>query len=194
MAIDQAEAQARGQGKRAHALNTFKRDGQFAAVSSSISAALARLASPEGQDAVLRSAAYAGAKVLYDELHLKVPVKKGVLKKSLYHWWDKKRSRTGLHIYMVGPNKQEARHWSNVEYGHWRYNKALPGGKGWMKSKVKKGKGPQTHGGPGALPSPIWVPASPYLRPAWEARKADVLKAMQRRAGERLREVMAGKL
>lgn len=192
MAIDQAEAQAKGKGKRAHSLNTFARESQSAGVSASLSAALARLASPEGVDKVLRSAAHAGSIVLYDELRAKTPVRTGSLQQSIYRWFDDNRSRPGRQIYMVGPNKKKAGHWAWVEFGHWRYNKPRPDGKGWMRSKVKKGKGADTHGGPGALAMPVWVPAKPYLRPAWEARKGDILKAMQRRAGERIREVLAG--
>ena len=72
---------------------------------------------------VLRSAAHAGAIVMYNELHAKVPVEKGVLKSSLFRWFNVKQSTPTEQRYLVGPNKQEAGHWANVEFGHWRYNK-----------------------------------------------------------------------
>jgi len=191
MGIDAIEAASRGQNRRSHALATFPKE-RFASVTSSLSAAIARLASPEAVDAVLRPAAYAGAQVIYAELRAKVPVHKGVLKESLYRWHDKNRSKLGKsQIYMVGPNKQEARHWANVEFGHWRYNRSAKGK--WLRSKIGKGRGPSAHGGPGALKTPVWVPAHPYLRPTWEAHKADAVRAMRTRAMERLRDVMAGR-
>lgn len=199
MGTDVAEAAKRGAGGqfRAKGPATFPKE-KYASVSSSLSAAIAALKAPELIDKVLRSAAYAGAKVFYDELQQKVPVKKGVLKSSLYKWHDDKRSQSGkVQIYLVGPNKSKAGHWANVEFGHWRYNKAIKGKKGWMKSKkldpakTKSVKGTK-HGGPGALDAPVWVPAHPYIRPTWEARKKAAVLAMQTRAMQRLREVLAG--
>jgi len=193
MATDVAEAAAQGLG-RSHSTSTFPKE-RYASVSSSISDALARLASPEAIDAVLAGAALAGATVIYNELQVRVPVKKGVLQKSLYRWHDDKRSKAGkTHIYLVGPNKREAGHWANVEYGHWRYNRAM-GKKGFMRSKKLS---PQKslsvagvkHGGKGALAQPVWVPPHPYLRPTWEARKADAVRAMQTRAMERLKQLL----
>lgn len=202
MAVDVAEAEDKGQSAFSSRVQTFTRETRYASVKSSLSAALERLASEENVTHVLRSAAHAGALEIYNELHVKVPVDKGVLKASLFRWFDKKRSTATNQIYLVGPNKGEARHWANVEFGHWRYNK--PMGKGrWMKSKLSKGvtagaktkntKG-QSHGGRGALDKPAWVPPHPYLRPAWEAKKNTVVRSMRKRAGERIREIMAGKL
>ena len=199
MGTDVAEAADRGQGAFSSRVQTFSRDTRYASVKSSMSAMLERLASAENVTHVLRSAAHAGAIEIYNELQAKVPVHKGVLKASLFRWFDKKRSMATKQIYLVGPNKGEARHWANVEFGHWRYNR--PMGKGrWMKSKLAKGaaggktkntKG-QWHGGRGALDSPKWVPPHPYLRPAWEAKKGVVVAVMRKRAGVRIREVMAG--
>ncbi len=194
MATDVAEAAAQGLGRRSHSTSTFPKE-RYASITSSISDALARLASPEAIDAVLAGAAFAGATVLYNELMVKVPVKKGVLQKSLYRWHDDKRSKSGkTHIYLVGPNKREAGHWAHVEYGHWRYNRSM-GKKGFMRSKKLR---PQKslsvagvkHGGKGALAQPVWVPPHPYLRPTWESRKAEAVAAMQSRAMERLKQLL----
>jgi hypothetical protein len=201
--MDEAEAQAAAMsgGSFKSRAQTFKADTRYASVSSSLSAALDRLASPENVAHVLRSAAHAAAKVMYAELQLKVPVKKGLLKESLFRWFDTKRSTPIKQIYLVGPNKRLAGHWANVEFGHFRYNRYAWNGK-WKKSLLDKGvkegktqntKG-QWHGGPGALDKPKWVVPHPYLRPAWEAQKKNVVIAMRKRANVRLREVIRGQL
>ena len=197
MAIDAAEAAEQGAFKSRS--ETFTRQERYASATSGLSAALERLASPEMLTHVLRSAAHAGAIVMYNELHAKVPVEKGVLKSSLFRWFNVKQSTPTEQRYLVGPNKQEAGHWAHVEFGHWLYNKRGFNGK-WRKSKLAKGqigktkntKG-QAHGGSGALDQPKWVPAHPYLRPAWEAQKGNVVKIMRSRASARLRELLAGK-
>jgi len=197
MAIDAAEAKEQGAFKSR--AESFTRDERYASATSGLSAALERLNSPEMLAHVLRSAAHAGAVVMYNELHAKVPVEKGVLKESLFRWFDTKRSTPTVQRYLVGPNKQEAGHWANVEFGHFRYNKSLGKGK-WAKSKLAKGQTGKTkntkgqwHGGRGALDAAKWVPPHPYLRPAWEAKKGTVAKVMRSRAGVRLRELLAGK-
>lgn len=201
--MDQAEAQAAAMNSTSFKSRseTFRSETRYASVSSSISAALDRIASPENVAHVLRSAAHAAAKVMYAELQVKVPVKKGVLRDSLFRWFDTKRSTPTKQIYLVGPNKRVAGHWANVEFGHFRYNRYAGNGK-WRKSLLDKGakagktksvKG-QWHGGPGALEQPKWVVPHPYLRPAWEAQKKNVVVAMRKRASVRLREVMSGKL
>lgn len=199
MAIDAAEAQERSAGGSSgfkSQAETFRRDERFASATSSLSAALERLNSPEMLRKVLRSAAHAGSKVIYEELQRTMPVEKGVLKESLFRWHDDKKSGPVVQRYLVGPNKREAGHWANVEFGHWRYNKKM-GGR-WLKSKkidpskTTSVKGVR-HGGPGALDTPVWVPPNPYLRPAWEAKKGIVAKVMRKRASERIRELMAGK-
>ena len=197
MAVDAAEGKEQGAFKSR--TESFTRDTRYASVTSGLSNALARLNSPEMLTHVLRSAAHAGAIVLYNELQVKVPVKKGVLKESLFRWFNTKKSTPTVQRYLVGPNKQEAGHWANVEFGHWRYNKSLGGNK-WAKSKLAEGQTGKTkntkgqwHGGAGALDKAVWVPPSPYLRPAWEAKKGTIAKVMRSRAGERLRELLAGK-
>lgn len=199
MAVDATEGKEQGAFKSR--TESFTRDTRYASVTSGLSNALARLNSPEMLTHVLRSAAHAGAIVLYNELQVKVPVKKGVLKESLFRWFNTKQSTPTVQRYLVGPNKQEAGYWANVEFGHFRYNKRGFNGK-WRKSllangsttdgKVKSVKG-KWHGGPGALDKAVWVPPSPYLRPAWEAKKGTIAKVMRSRAGERLRELLAGK-
>ena len=197
MAIDAAEAKEQGAFKSR--AESFTRDERYASVTSGLSAALERLNSPEMLTHILRSAAHAGAIVMYNELLAKMPEKNGVLKGSLFRWFNTKQSTPTVQRYLVGPNKQEAGHWANVEFGHFRYNKSLGNGK-WAKSKLAKGQTGKTkntkgqwHGGRGALDAAKWVPPHPYLRPAWEAKKGTVAKVMRSRAGVRLRELLAGK-
>lgn len=65
----------------------------------------------------LRPAAYAMASVFYTEMRMRVPVYTGLLRDSIYHWHDDKRSTADRQIYAIGPNKKKAPHWHLVEYG-----------------------------------------------------------------------------
>lgn len=132
------------------------------------------------RDQALRPAARAGALVLYTEMRARVSVGEGKLKASIYHWHDDARSVDGRQIYLVGPNKKKAPHWFNVEYGHVRVN------------VVFKGEDGKLHPTAVRLRVPQWVPASPYIRPTWDAGKALAVRAMRRRLVERLREINAG--
>lgn len=129
------------------------------------------------KEKVLRSAAYAGAKVFYDEVKLRVPVDEGTLFGAIYHYHVERLSGPTKQIYAIGPNKVKAPHWYNVEYGHWRINVLVRRGGRWIATKQR-------------LPSPVWVPGKPYMRPSYDAKKAEALKAMQVRFEQRLREVM----
>jgi len=129
------------------------------------------------REKVLRSAAYAGARVFYDEVRLRVPVGEGQLYGSIYHYHIDRVSNDNKQIYAIGPNKKKAPHWYNVEYGHWRVNVLLRRGGRWIATKQR-------------LPAPVWVPGKPYMRPSYDAKKADAIKAMQVRFEQRLREVM----
>jgi hypothetical protein len=140
------------------------------------------------KEKVLRSGAAAIAKTFYLEMRARVPVDKGTLFGSIYHWHDAKRSGFDRQVYMAGPNKRTAPHWAQIEYGHWLYNKNIDGK--WQKSKSQpNARGPQAHDLPGALEIPVWVPAKPYIQPAWDVRETafrNGLEAMKRRAKEEL--------
>lgn len=149
------------------------------------------------RDKALRSAVYAGAKVLYDEMHNRVDrlSKDGVLKGSLYHWHDDKRSVNGKQFYLIGPNKGEARHWYNVEYGHWRVNKLIPltGDTPGGKYTVVVGHNGQKYiATKQRLPQPVWTPAYPYIRPTWDAKATAAVQAMLKRLPERIAELQNG--
>lgn len=179
MAVDQAERARRVQAPaRSRAPLTFGRETAGATMRGSLSAALQQYAQ-DVQTKVLRSAVYAGAKVLADELLVRAPQgPTGNLKDAVYTWHDDKQSVDGLQVYAVGVNKVKAPHWFNVEYGHWRVNVVYRGPDGRLIPTKQR------------LPKPVWVPAHPYLRPT-AGRMPDALRAMQRRLVERLREVKA---
>lgn len=135
----------------------------------------------EGANRALRPAARAGALVFYGEMQIRVPVDDGILKDSLYHFHDDKRSHTGRQVYLVGPNKGRAPHWHLAEFGHWQpYTvvKLEDGTYFTMKDKP--------------LATPQWIPAVPYIRPTFDARSTDAVDAMRRRYAEALRETRTG--
>lgn len=186
MAADRAEAQRRGRGGRKQT-QYFSPDRKAGVrIDESIVGALENLRA-DLQTKVLRSAAYAGAKLLADEMVVRAPVDAGTLRNAIYTWHDDKQSTQLKQVYFVGVNKREASHWFWIEYGHWRYNQSVNGY--WQKSKSKpNARGPSAHDLPGALPSPVWVPAVPYIRPTAD-RMGDAIQAMQARLAERLREI-----
>jgi hypothetical protein len=132
----------------------------------------------------LRSGARAGALVLYHEIKARTATFKegeGVIYDAIYHWFDDKRSTATRKTYMVGVNKSKAPHWHNVEYGHWRVNVVF-------RDKVTGGIVPTRR----RLTSPKWVPAAPYLRPAWDAKRDDAVRAIGQRVRVRIQELMYG--
>lgn len=199
MAIDADEARSRGlAGGRGHRKVRLYASKTFSATfQSNIAAALQGLAK-EVQETTLRPAAYAGARVLYDEMHLRVPRVTGELEESLYHWFDVKRSSDVKKIYMIGPNKEDAPHWYNVEFGHWRYNKIIDGRP--VRSMSNKNRrvptpgtrAPTVHDLPGALFLPVWVPPTPYVRPTWDGGIQYAMKAAKKRLSEKLSDVLQG--
>lgn len=126
---------------------------------------------------VTRAGAYAGATVFYDEIRRNVPVDEGVLKDSIYRYRDDARSRDGVEVFAVGPNKRKAPHWHLIEYGHWLVNRVYKGQDGrWIGTRQRR-----------AVPK--WIPPQPYLRPAFVGKVRAALRAMQDRMAQKLREV-----
>lgn len=125
-------------------------------------------------DDLLRKAASAGAKVLHDEMQLRVPVDDGVLKGSLYWFHDKRRSLGGKQVYSTGPNMVKAPHWHLVEYGHWRVNVVVRGPNGQLVATKDR------------LPAPVWVPAVPFIRPSFDAKAQEAVEEARRALSEGL--------
>lgn len=128
----------------------------------------------------LRSAAHAGAEVIYREMRVRVPVDEGTLYGAIYQWHDDKRSGYDRQVYVVGPNKVKAPHWHLVEYGHWRVNVVVRQGGRLIATRQR-------------LPEPVWVPAKPYARPTYDARAQDAVQAMMARLRERFDDIAAGR-
>lgn len=133
---------------------------------------------------VARSSARAGALVIYDEIKIRATLFKeptNTMYNAVYHWFDTKRSTETRKTYMVGINKRKAPHWHNVEYGHWRINVVFTDENTGALIALRK-----------RLAAPKWVPAHPFLRPAWDAKRDDALRAMAVRASQRIDELARG--
>jgi hypothetical protein len=178
--------------RRRHQRSVYQ--GKFfgATLESDLTDALLKLEA-DVREHVLRPAAYAGAKLLYHEMRMRVPVESGQLHGAIYHYFDKATDTPSSKSYLIGPNKAKAPHWYNVEYGHWRYNRSANGR--WLESKAgpdKNKRGPQYHTLPGAQKPPVWVPPYSYIRSTWDAKAHKAVDAMRVRLKQRLAEVMAG--
>lgn len=151
---------------------------KYARIEGDIGAALGRFAGAVKAE-VLRPAAHAGAVVLQDEIKARAPVHEGTLKSAVYRAHAPEQSGDSRQVYAVGVNMKKAPHWHLVEFGHWRVNVIvrLPNG--------------QTIATKERLDRPVWVPAVPYLRPAWDAKGAAAVQAMIKRARERMSELNA---
>ncbi len=144
-----------------------------------LSDAIAEL-SHDLQTKVFRSAAHAGAIVFYDEMRLRAPVDEGTLRDSIYRYHDEDGSTATRQRYLIGPNKNKAPHWFNVEYGHWRVNVVLRLPNGDIQPTTVR------------LKDPIWVPGIPYVRPTFDAVAGQAIKAAMERAKQRIHELSSG--
>lgn len=145
-----------------------------------LSAALEQLGE-EVQQRVVRPVAYAGAKVFYDEVRLRVPVytgkpRKGIhpgqLREAIYHVFSEGLSSDLEKVYEISWNAAKAPHGHLIENGHWI-----------VRGKVGRGNaGPPRRVG--------WAPAIPFVRGSFD-RAADAVRAMQARAVEKVQEVLS---
>ncbi|CAJ0717678.1 HK97-gp10 family putative phage morphogenesis protein [Ralstonia mannitolilytica] len=124
---------------------------------------------------VIRPVAHAGALVFYEEARALVPVyhgpeKKGVrpnqLKNAIYRVFNRERPESGHASYSVSWNATAAPHGHLIENGHWLVKK-----RGGRKRRIR------------------WVPAQSFIRRAFD-RAPDAVQAMQRRAREKVAEVL----
>jgi hypothetical protein len=147
------------------------------------------------KEKALRPAAFAGALMMREEVKIRVPRRTGTLHDSIFMYYDKVKSSETVKTYLVGPNKRKAPHWYVIEYGHFLYNRWA--GR-WLRSKSNpSARGtPGTmdvHDLPGARKEPLWVPARPYLRPAYDSKIGDCLDAMKARLAEKIKEIAQGR-
>lgn len=124
-----------------------------------------------------RPAAQAGAEILYRAVLRNVNRKTGNLAEAIYQAFSEENSQEGTTgyqraTYHVSWNAKKAPHGQLVEFGHMQKFKAYIGKDGkWYTNK----KAP--------LPTPVQVPARPFVRPAMsqsnEAAKAMTDRLMQ---------------
>jgi hypothetical protein len=183
VAIDSAEAARRGLGK-SKSLQLFDAERSTSRIRGGLAAQIAAFADHVREN-VLRSAAHAGALVLYNELAQRAPEgETGNLKAAIYRKHLGSKSNATRQTYAIGVNKKKAPHWSNVEYGYTqiyvRFFSHDPANYGWRTDKTKR------------LKTPYRVPATPYLRPSWDAKGDAALQAMRERMRQRIAEYKAG--
>lgn len=132
--------------------------------------------------ALVRPAAQAGTQVLYDEVVLRVNSmgkKTGALAGAIYQAFSQDNSSAARATYHVSWNARKAPHGHLVEYGHIQTRKVYLSRDGkWYTSKIP-------------LDTPRRVAASPFLRPAYDARSAAALEAASAHYADGMRELIA---
>ena len=144
------------------------------------SAGLDRLLGP-ARISLARSMAVAGGEILRDEAKARVNTHNGVLGAAIYLAFRERYSTDREIQYAVTWNKRKAPHGHLVEFGHWQ-----------IYAVVRKPDGSYVTDKRRKLATPKWVPAYPFLRPAYEAASARARTAMIQRGRERLPELLAG--
>lgn len=126
-----------------------------------------------------RSMAVAGGQVFRDEAKLLAPVKQGILRDAIYLAFRERFSTGDEVTYSVTWNHSKAPHGHLIEFGHWQPFKVLtlPDGR-FVSTDVR-------------LPFPKWVPAEPFLRPAYSSAGQRAQEAMFARGRERLPELLS---
>jgi len=138
---------------------------------------LAKLVAPELRVSLSRSMGVAGGKVLRDEAKRLAPVKTGRLRDAIYLAFKTERSTNDVSVYGITWNNKKdhpkrAPHGHLVEFGH----AMVVGGKPVGKGGVQIG----------------FVPARPFLRPAFDAVNAVAKRAMIERGRVRASELLKG--
>jgi len=130
-----------------------------------------------------RSMAVAAGTVFRDEAKARAPLgPTGNLREAIYLAFSEDRSipEAGYAVYSVTWNKSKAPHGHLVEFGHWQTHATYQGSDGQWYSDPKR-----------PLANPKWVPAYPFLRPAYDAMAQIALRAAMERGEERLGEILA---
>lgn len=141
-------------------------------------AALDRLIGP-ARESLARSMAVAGGQVLRDEAKARAPVKSGALRDAIYLAFQDALSTPREIHYGVSWNATEAPHGHLEEFGHWQTRAAYEKDGKWYSGAL--------------LANPKWVPAHPFLRPAYDAALGRAKAAMVERGRQRLPELLAGR-
>lgn len=142
---------------------------------------------------VARSMGVAAGQVFRDEAKRRAPIGDhgpdegispypGAIREAIYLAFREGRSTKDQVFYSVSWNKRIAPHAHWIEFGHWRVNVLVPTGAAgmWVATKER-------------LPSPKWVPADPFMRPALESMRHIAAQVAIDRGKVRLAELLAGK-
>ena len=122
---------------------------------------------------VLGKAVAAGAKVMYDEMHRRVPFKTGLLKGAVYRFFDPAISPSAHDIrYRVGVNIRKAPHWWLAEHGHNVYDGQTIYHIGGDVFRTRGGKKPK------GTPVRRHIEGRPYLATSWEATTETALQTI----------------
>ncbi|PZP57974.1 MAG: hypothetical protein DI597_20395 [Pseudoxanthomonas spadix] len=129
---------------------------------------------------VARSMGVAAGKLVRDEAKALAPVDSGKLRDAIYLAYRDGESTDTKVVYQISWNSRKAPHGHLVEYGHWRVNELVRGDDGkWRATRDR-------------LPEPVWTPAHPFMRPAFEATRGRLMDAAVARGRQRFAEIMAG--
>lgn len=131
------------------------------------------------QDKATRSATFAMADSFHKEMEINARKGKeatGALADAIYTYYDTRQSHLSTHVYAVGVNKKKAGNWHWIEYGRWRHYQTIKIDGKWVTLKNRP------------LETPVWVPPTPYLRPAYDAKIISAFDVFKRRFSEVLRE------
>ena len=126
-----------------------------------------------------RSMAVASGTEYRDEAKRLVPVAEGLLQSAIYLAYKDDRSNKDNVTYSITWNARKAPHGHLIEFGHWQ---------NYATFKDQKGQWHTNKNIPLAVP--VWVPAKPFLRPAFDAARERAKQAAIERGRERLPELL----
>ena len=130
-----------------------------------------------------RSMAVAAGKVFRDEAAARAPQgPTSNLREAIYLAFSDSRSVPvdGLVVYSVTWNKIKAPHGHLIEFGHWQTHATYIGSDGQWYSDRRR-----------PLANPKWIPAHPFLRPAYDSMVQIAMQAAVKRGRERMAEILA---
>lgn len=143
---------------------------------------------PNAKPSILGKAVAAGAKVVYDELHRRVPVKSGLLKGAVYRYYDPDISPSAQNInYRVGVNVSKAPHWWLAGHGHNVYEGQVIYHTGGGEFRTRGGRKRKNSR------AIRHIKGNPYLEPAWDASRDAAMKTIRETYTRIAIEVINGK-
>lgn len=142
-----------------------------------------------------RSMAAAGGALLRDEAQARAPVGEdsiapGTLRNSIYLAFRDKESTDTLVKYSVSWNAKKAPHGHLIEFGHWQPFEVFLTADGWRTRASGKGRRAQGV----RRETPKWIPATPFLRPAYDTCLPRLPQVMAERGRQRFSELMQDQL